>query len=248
MPETAAPGCSAESVGDMKEKLTVAVDGPAASGKSTVSRRVAEKTGCVYVDSGAVYRGLTWLALQKGVDIFDSRAILELPAGLDMRFFVRDNAVVFSINGVEPGAELRTAIINENVSFIAKLPEIRIWVVERLRGMTKFGCIVMEGRDIGTVVFPDAPYKFYLDASPEERAKRRYLETAGEAAAAEGVDSVKKSLSKRDTVDKTRAKDPLKPAEDAEIVDTTCMTLDQVVDHIVGKIRQSRELTDKLYT
>ena len=208
----------------------IAIDGPAASGKSTVSRRVAARLGFLYVDSGALYRGMTWAALREGADCMDQAAVLRVVETCPIEFFVEDGAVRFAIDGIEPGDELRTDAINEHVSPVAANPGVRVKVVAWLRDMLRFGHLVVEGRDIGTKVFPDARVKFYLDADPEERARRRHGETAGGASVAQ----VGASLKRRDRIDSGRKVDPLKTAEDACVIDSTDLSIDDVVELVVS--------------
>ena len=206
----------------------IAIDGPAASGKSTVAKLVAAETNGIYVDSGALYRAITWKALQEGIDTTDFAANAKLAQSITPEFYVKDNAVRFRIDGIELNTELRTPEINSNVSYIAATPEARVVVVAWLRDMTKFGNLVMEGRDIGTAVFPNAEKKFYLDASPEERARRRHKEQS-ESGLKQSVTEVGSSLQKRDKIDSTRKKDPLKIADDAIVIDSTGKSIDEVV-------------------
>jgi CMP/dCMP kinase len=213
----------------------VAIDGPSASGKSTVARKVAAKLGCLYVDSGAVYRAVTWMALQKGL-ASDIPACKTLVEKLKFECFVKDGAVKFRMDGQELNSELRSDTVNENVSVISAIPEVRTRVVGWLRGMQEFGSLVIEGRDIGTAVFPQAEFKFYLDADPNERARRRSAEIAGSGRKTE-VSAVRDSLGRRDKIDSSRKKDPLKIAPEAVVVDTTAMTIEDVADLIVGKTR-----------
>jgi len=211
----------------------IAIDGPAASGKSTVARRVASALGWVYVDSGALYRAVAWKALKSGVYLEDAEAVRRIAENLEPKFDVRDGAVVFWIDGMEPGLELRTERVNANVSRVAALPAVRERVGRWLRSLTRFGNLVMEGRDIGTAVFPDAERKFYLDASPEVRAKRRHAEIlALDRKASE--QQVGESLRKRDLVDSTRAAAPLKAAPDAVVIDTTALSIDDVVKTVLA--------------
>lgn len=213
----------------------VAIDGPSASGKSTVARKVALKMGYLFVDSGSLYRGITWKALRNGLDINSEEEIAGLLSGLDFEFFKTDGAVSFKIDGVEPGSALRTEEINSRVSRIATYAAVREKVVLSLRSMRDLGDLVIEGRDIATAVFPDARFKFYLDASPAERARRRHAEMAESEDIAES--EVFDSLKKRDEIDTTRKKDPLRVAEDAEVIDTTGMGLEDVVAYIGDRIR-----------
>jgi CMP/dCMP kinase len=206
----------------------IAIDGPSASGKSTVARRVASALGLRYVDSGALYRGVTWLALREGVPPEDAAALERLLERADVRFGVADGAVRFTLNGTDPGLALRGADVNANVSEVAAAPAVRHRVVAWLREMRALGGLVMEGRDIGTRVFPDTPYKFYLDASPEERARRRHAEDAGRGSAA-SLGTVQASLQHRDRIDTSRRADPLKVAPGATVIDSTGMEIDDVV-------------------
>ena len=235
--------------------LVIAIDGPSASGKSTVSRRVAQRLHFIHVDSGSLYRGITLYFLSHKVKLpaADSAVIAVVLKQIRMDFLVRDNAVKFSIDGVEPDAALRSEAVNNNVSQIAALPAVRKWVVNKLREMPVLGDLVMEGRDIGTAVFPEAIFKFYLDAAPEERARRRYLETAGvninnchiyqAVGMAKGVtayDDILRSILKRAGIDSSRAFDPLKVAPGAVVIQSTKMSVDEVVDLIVKKVQSSR--------
>ncbi len=216
---------------------TIAIDGPSASGKSSVSKGVAQELGYLYSDSGSLYRGVTWQALRKGVDVQDAAAVVECMYDAEWDFFVQDGSTVFSIDGDVPVQELREKDVRESVAFVAAIPEVRKFVVESLKSLAGFGSLVMEGRDIGTVVFPDSPYKFYLDADPKERAMRRYREliAAGED---EKADEVMKSLQQRDKIDSTRKTDPLVVASGAQVIDSTSMTLEEVVRTVVNAVKE----------
>ena len=216
---------------------TIAIDGPSASGKSSVSKGVAQELGYLYSDSGSLYRGVTWQALRKGVDVQDAAAVVECMYEAEWDFFVQEGATIFSIDGDVPVQELREKDVRESVAFVAAIPEVRKFVVESLRSLAAFGSLVMEGRDIGTVVFPDSPYKFYLDADPKERAMRRYREliAAGED---EKADEVMKSLQQRDKIDSTRKMDPLVVASGAQVIDSTSMTLEEVVRTVVNAVKE----------
>ena len=213
----------------------IAIDGPAASGKSTVAKRVAAATNGLYVDSGALYRAITWKALKEKTDTTDFVANAKLAQSIEPEFYISDSAVCFKIDGQELNEELRTPEINHHVSFIAATPEARDMVVSWLRKMPKLGNLVMEGRDIGTAVFPDAANKFYLDASPEERARRRHAEQADNEGK-QSVTEVDSSLKRRDKIDSSRKKDPLKIADDAIIIDSTGKSIEDVVDFICNKM------------
>ncbi len=213
----------------------VAIDGPSASGKSTVSKASAKALGFIYVDSGAMYRGVTWAALKRGVDVNDHSAVLASLQASDWTFSVENGAAVFAIDGYKPVDELREKDVRESVSEVASIPAVREFIVENLRKQAELGSIVMEGRDITTVVFPDTPYKFYLDADPEERAMRRYRELVAKGES-EKAEEVLESLKKRDEKDANRETAPLVIASDATIINSTGMTIDDVVGTILKKV------------
>jgi len=215
--------------------LCVAIDGPSASGKSTVARAVAARIGATYVDSGSWYRGMTWAALRCGAEVRVPSEVLAVMRRTRWQMQVRAGAGVYSIDGVEPGVALRSEPVRESVSDVAAIPEVRAFIVDRLRETTQYGDIVMEGRDIGTVVFPDTPYKFYLDADPEERARRRLkdivsLEGLGD------VETVRQSLQRRDMKDRTRTTAPLQIAPEARILDSTALSVEEVVTIILAAL------------
>jgi len=216
----------------------VAIDGPSASGKSTVARRVAQALGWLYVDSGALYRSVTWLALRDGVDTGDGDALARLVREMDVTFFESDGAVCFRIDGRQLGPELRTESINAHVSPVAAVPEVRAHVVRWLRDMRSLGNLVVEGRDIGTVVFPDSPFKFYLDASPEVRARRRHLEMSGDEESLD-VTRVGDSLKRRDRIDSSRKTAPLRVADAATVIDSTAMGIEDVAAEVLDSVRQA---------
>ncbi len=215
----------------------VAIDGPSASGKSTVARRVAGEFGFLYVDSGALYRSITWHALRTNVDVRDFDAVANLLPSIRMDFYVEDGVVIYRLNGEDPGLAIRREPVNRAVSYVAANPPVREKVVGWLRGMAALGALVVEGRDIGTAVFPTARWKFYLDASHEVRAQRRHAEMAGHEEDT-SVTEVAHSLKRRDTIDSTRSKDPLRIAEGAVIVDSTALSIDEVVGVVASSIRR----------
>ena len=225
-----------------KHTTIVAVDGPSASGKSTVSRRTAQAVGFIYVDSGALYRGVTWKCVKEGVDVKDSQAVTNLLIRMSMELVLKDGAVGYVIDGEDPGQEIRAEPVRERVADIAAQQSVRVYIVEKLRLMTKFGSLVMEGRDIGTVVFPDTPFKYYLDADPEERARRRAAEIKVQEGT-EDVGAVLSSLRRRDQKDSSRATAPLQIALGAKIINSTGMTIEQVVETIVADLKAGGALT-----
>jgi len=206
--------------------LIIAIDGPAASGKSTVARRVAAELGCVFVNSGGMYRAFTWWVLQKGIDLADTPAVLALLEGTDFVCGEENNIGTITVGGTRmTRTEMAATEVNAGVSVIASIPEVRERLVAEQRRYASERGVVMEGRDIGSVVFPDTPYKFYIDASPEVREKRRE---------AEGIND---SISKRDRIDSSRKASPLVIPEDALVVDSSEMNADEVVDAVLGSIR-----------
>lgn len=200
----------------------IAIDGPAASGKSTVSRRLAQRLGFAYVNSGSMYRAVTWHLLQRGTDTSSAESIEAALADTEIVCGIGENRESFiRIDDSNPDEALRDSSVNRHVSLVSAVPAVRASISSRLRALAD-GCpLVMEGRDIGTAVFPETPYKFYLDASPEIRRQRR--EAEGEA----------DEIADRDKLDSSRKAAPLKIAEDARFVDTSHLTLDGVVDAII---------------
>lgn len=219
-----------------EDRSVVAIDGPSASGKSSVSRRVAEELGFIYVDSGALYRGVTWKAIREGIDVREHQGVIEMANRIRLEFFVDQRVVGFTIDGEDPGPQLRAEPVRENVSDVAAIPEVRAFIVGHLRNMVQFGNIVMEGRDIGTVVFPTAAFKFYLDADAGERARRRSEELV-KLEGASDVNQVLHSLKRRDEKDSTRKTAPLQIALGARVINTTSMGIDDVVGQIVREVR-----------
>jgi len=222
----------------MSDNVTVvAVDGPAASGKSTVSRRLAEMLGYLYVDTGAMYRAITWKALEDNFDVNDTIDVIAMLHRIKISFEVADRQVRMLIDGVYPGDAIRAPRVTEKASTIAAIPEVRHVLVQHQRSLTKFGNLVMEGRDIGSVVFPDTPHKFYLEASPEVRAERRRrdLEAMRIPASQEGV---KQSLQSRDLKDSIRSASPLQIALGATVVENSHLSIEENAQVILDHIRQ----------
>lgn len=210
----------------------ICIDGPAASGKSTVSKLIAEMSGIKYVDSGALYRIATWQALEAGIDTNDAEAVAKFITCLKVDFVVKGNRVAYEVNGEEPGDKIRTPEINKHVSPVSAVPEVRTIVTKWLRDMRSVGDIVVEGRDIGSVVYPDSPYRFYLDADAETRTARRYKEDI-QKGFIQNADQVKASLLNRDKIDSSRKTAPLKIPEGAIVIDTTPLTAEQVATKII---------------
>ena len=210
-------------------------DGPSGSGKSTTAHAVSEKLGVLFVDSGALYRIMTWRCLLAGVDTADAAAVAEFCKGVKVDFVVKGSRVAYEIDGEEPGDRIRTPEINAHVSPVSAVPEVRAIVTRWLREMPRLGDIVVEGRDIGSVVYPDSPYRFYLDCDPDERARRRQKEDAGKGFVQTEA-QVKASLLARDKIDSTRKTAPLKVPEGAIKIDTTRLSVDEVVAAIASHL------------
>jgi cytidylate kinase len=212
--------------------LVIAIDGPSGAGKGTVARALAGALGYRHVDSGAMYRAVGWKAIRDGVALDDEAAIAALAERA--RIVVTSTAV--TIDGIDVTRAIRTPEIDKAAAGVARLPRVRSVLVERQRHMGADGGIVMEGRDIGTVVFPDADVKLYLDASPEERARRRASDPAHTGVPA-AVSDVATLLTQRDEIDRTRTASPLYAAPDAVVLDTTGRSVDEVVREALALIR-----------
>jgi len=214
----------------------IAIDGPSGAGKSTVARCLGRKLGFIHVDSGALYRIITWQALAHKIDTSSEAAMTAFASTVNVEFTVRDGAVVYSVQGVEPGDHIRTPEINQHASPVAKVPAVRTRVTNWLRDLRRFGNLVVEGRDIGSVVFPESPARFYIDAAPEERARRRHTEEQQKGIATQGADAVLASLLNRDRIDSSRAVAPLKIADGARVLDTTSLAIEQVVQTVYDNL------------
>jgi cytidylate kinase len=212
-------------------KPTIAIDGPAGAGKSTVSRRLAQTLGLRYVDTGAMYRVVGVLAEQQGVDFGDSQALATLCDGLDLRFEERADGIHVVANGRDLSHAIRTAAAGQLASKVSVMPVVRERLVALQRAMAAGGGVVMEGRDIGTVVLPQATVKIYLVASAAERARRRCDELNGRGEAAD-VEQVMREIEERDRRDQGRAHSPLRPADDALLIDTSSESVEAVVERV----------------
>jgi cytidylate kinase len=216
--------------------VVVAIDGPAGSGKSTVARRVAELAELRYLDTGATYRALTLALLRRGIPIEDPEAVADAAKAVDLTLELAPGPAGVArvlLDGVEPGPALRSPDVNARVSAVAAIPAVRELLVGLQRSLVGVGGIVVEGRDIGTVVWPDAEVKVFLTATKHERARRR----SGDA---EGGGETAETLARRDALDSGRAASPTKAAADALVIDSTTRTIDQVVDQVLGLIEVAR--------
>jgi len=204
----------------------VAIDGPAASGKSSVARELARQLGFIYVNSGAVYRAITWYLLEKGIGAEDSSRIAQALESAAITGRIQDSESRILVDNVDPANHLRDDRVNETVSRVSKLPLVRQIVGQKLHERARNHDLVVEGRDIGSVVFPETPYKFYVDASPEVRLGRR---------AAQGE---RDEITMRDQADFSRSVSPLIIAKDAHVIDTSHLTIEAVDNEIVVRLKQ----------
>ena len=214
----------------------IAIDGPSGAGKSSVSRIVGERLGYLHVDSGALYRIMTWQCLVHGVDMESPEAIHAFTATVDIECRPEEGKVAYYVGGEAPGDRIRTPDINANASKVAREKPVRDIVTALLKGMTRFGNLVVEGRDITTAVFPESPARFYLTASAEARAQRRQREEVEKGIANQTADAVKASLLARDKIDSTRKYAPLMKADGVVEIDSSDMTLDEVVEAVLAAL------------
>ncbi|NQT22608.1 MAG: (d)CMP kinase [Candidatus Omnitrophica bacterium] len=222
----------------MQEKVNViAIDGPAGSGKSTVAKGVAEKLGLLYIDTGAMYRALTLKALKQNIDLEDEKALTRLSAKTKIELKNDNGSLKVLLDGKDVSDEIRELSVSQSVKYVARIKGVRQNMVVMQRALAeKSKGAVLEGRDIGTVVFPNAKYKFFLDASFEERVKRRFKEFESKRIKGSFGD-VKKDVAERDYTDITRDIAPLKKARDAHYIDTTLFNIDEVVTSILENIK-----------
>jgi len=210
----------------LNEPIVIAIDGTSASGKSTNAKRVARELGYVYVDTGAMYRTLAWHCLRKSVDVHDAKAVSAQLRKWKTRLDCVEGRVRFLVEGYYPESEIRTAEVSAAAPHVAAIPKVREWMVKRQRQCAQFGNLVMEGRDIGSNVFPETEFKFYLEASLDERTKRR---------AAEGVNE---NLAARDRRDSQRATAPLMVPLGAMVINNSRMTSEQTSGLILSEVRK----------
>lgn len=204
----------------------VTIDGPAASGKSSIARRVAKTLGFTFVGTGSMYRAMTWAVLNRGIDPADPAAVADVLPHITFECPVRDGETHIRLDGHElNNDELSSDAINAAVSFVARVPEVRTRLVADQRSLTQLGPLVMEGRDIGSVVFPDSPFKIYIDASEEVRAARR---------SAQGQTD---NLAERDRIDKQRKSSPLVVPDGAQVIDNSAITLEEAVQQVLAALK-----------
>ncbi|MFA5146410.1 MAG: (d)CMP kinase [Candidatus Omnitrophota bacterium] len=215
--------------------LVIAIDGPAGSGKSTVSKLIAKKLGILYVDTGAMYRALTLKAMRERIDLKDEDALVSLARSTGIDLGEGAGRLRVLLDGEDVAGLIRTPELTANIKYIARVPGVRHEMVRLQRAIGKRQGAVLEGRDIGTVVFPDADHKFYLDASVKERARRRHRELL-ESGEKVSVEEIEKDIVVRDESDIKREVGALKKADDAVLIDTTGLTINEVVEKILSHI------------
>ena len=219
------------------KKIAIAIDGPAGAGKSSISKVVANELGYLYIDTGAMYRGVTWAVLDSRVDVKNQKDVEALLPTLDLTLEPTSSACKVFVKGQDVTDLIRQQQINENVSTIASYKGVRKYLVERQQAMAAVGGVILDGRDIGSVVLPDAELKIYLTASVDARAKRRWLEVQG-TSNEQPLEDIKKNVESRDEMDKNRDESPLVCVEGAIVVDSSNMTFDETVKHILHLVQE----------
>jgi len=209
----------------------IAMDGPAGAGKSTIAKRLADSIGYTYIDSGAMYRALTLKVLRENIPLKELDSIINIAKETVIDF--RENSIF--IDGKSANSEIREEYVSRNVSYIAAIPEVRKLMVELQRKISRDKNVVMDGRDVGTVIFPSADTKFFITASADERAERRYNELKQKGYAAD-INDIKSQIMNRDHIDTTRSESPLKAAHDAIIIDTTGKSIEEVLEEVISNI------------
>lgn len=208
------------------QNIAIAIDGPAASGKSTVAKTLAKRLGLIMVNTGAMYRAIAWATIQKDIDPSDTQAVIKMLDTVTFDCGVEDGFSTVLVDGFYPGEQLRQDPVNGRVSKVAAIPEVRALLVEKQRQYLKLGSVVMEGRDIGSVVFPNTPFKLYIDASEEVRLARR---------SAEGLAD---EVAKRDAEDSKRKASPLIVADGATVIDSSEMGVEEVVQTAMNILKE----------
>ncbi len=221
-----------------QQRMNVAIDGPAGAGKSTVSRHVANALGYIYVDTGAMYRSITWKMLRLGIPVSEQDAVVRMTQETDIRLLPHPDGQQVFVDGVEVTRDIRSAEVTSTVSEVSKIPGVRAYLVERQKRLADDKGVVMDGRDIGTNVLPDAEVKIYMTAGVGIRAARRYKELQSSGRPAVSIDNLAMEIEERDRMDRERDVSPLTQAEDAVYLDTTDMTIDEVVQSILTVCRE----------
>ncbi len=223
----------------MNRKPVIAIDGYSSTGKSSISKKIARELGIVHLDTGALYRGITLFAIKNCTDSngkISSEKLVSQLKDINLEFRNEGGELVLYLNGENVSAEIRTVSVADQVSFVAKQPEVREFLLQKQRDMAREGGIIMDGRDIGTVVLPDADFKFFLTASIDERTRRRHTELLSMNQSTD-FESVKENLIVRDKTDSEREISPLRQAEDAILIDNTNLSKDETAQKILEVVR-----------
>ncbi len=224
-------------------KYKIAIDGPAASGKSTTAQRVARRLGYLYIDSGAMYRALTYYVILENVNIDDEEQVVALAQRLDIQLDHLSDKLRTLIDGKDVSAEIRLPQVDEVISKISAYQGVRNIMVEKQRRLAAAGGIVMDGRDIGTVVLPDAEIKIFMQANLKDRARRRYKELHGRGLKLD-LQDIEKEIKQRDRLDSSRDIAPLKKASDAHLIDTSSLSIEQQVDKVLEIVRNKQRVDE----
>ncbi len=224
----------------MQKFVIIAIDGPAASGKSTIAKYLADKLSYLYVDTGAMYRAITYYALEKNI-VEDEQAIIEAVRNINLKLDYSDGVTKVFIDGDNVTNNIRTPRVNSKVSDISKIKDVRTELVKLQQKFGENNNLIVEGRDTTTVVFPNADLKIFLTADVRERARRRHLEFS-EKGVEISLDEVEKSISNRDKIDSSREISPLTKAEDAVVIDTTNLTIKEEIERIVKRVEELTEM------
>ncbi|WP_101772927.1 (d)CMP kinase [Peptostreptococcus faecalis] len=219
--------------------LIIAIDGPAGAGKSTISRLISKKLGINYIDTGAMYRALTLKCISEGVDISQTDKVIELCKNVEIDFI--DNSIY--LDGENVDNKIRSSEINLNVSNVAKIKEVREMMVKKQREIGMRSDVILDGRDVGTHIFPNTKFKFFLNASPEERGRRRYEEIKDKEKNIT-LKEIISGIKRRDDIDSSREVSPLVKAGDAHEIDSTNMSIEEVVDYIVNEVKINSKIGD----
>jgi cytidylate kinase len=221
-----------------ERKPIIAIDGPAGAGKSTIAKSLARRLGYLFINTGAMYRAVAWQALNDGIPLEDADRVGRLATDLRIELAGAVDAMRVLVNGRDISDEISAPRISQAASLVSAIPAVRRALVARQQEMGRAGGVVMEGRDIGTQVFPDAELKIYLDATSDARAERRFAEDQARGVALASFEQMKADIEQRDTRDKTRADSPLEQAADAIYLDSSAMTIDEVVEKILKTLSE----------